>query len=120
MEYTLKHYAHLGDAVWELFVRELVVMNVHSQKQMHESTVACVNADFQANMLEKIDYFLNEADRELIRRGRNLPTTINKKNNQKIHRAATAFEVFVGYLYVQEPERLGQLWGEIKDDIMSK
>lgn len=118
MTYTLKHYAHLGDAVWELFTRELVIASAHSQKQMHELTVANVRAEFQAELLEKLDQFLKEDEIELVRRGRNLPTTISKKSNQKIHRAATAFEVLVGYLYVNDKGRLEGLYEHIKQDII--
>lgn len=120
MEYSLKHYAHLGDAVYELFIRELVVGCTHSQKQMHELTIAHVNAVFQAELLEKLEDFVNEQEQELLRRARNLPITINKKSNQKIHRAATAFEVLVGYLHIQNPERLKALWAHIDKLILSE
>ena len=35
---NLKNYAHLGDAVWELHVREIVVESTGNSKKMHEMT----------------------------------------------------------------------------------
>lgn len=119
-DYSLKHYAHLGDAVYEVFIREFVIEHTHTQKQMHNLTTSYVNAHYQANLLEELAdaNFWNEEEEELIRRARNLPTTINKKSNQKVHRAATAFEVVVGYLHVQNPDRLQELYKEIFSKIL--
>ena len=31
MKYNLKHYAYIGDAVWEMFIRELVINKTQKQ-----------------------------------------------------------------------------------------
>lgn len=113
--YSLKHYAHLGDAVYELFVREYVVERTHSQKQMHDMTTSFVNASFQAQMLEALTCEFSEDENEIIRRAKNLPLTVNKRNNQNIHRAATAFEVIIGYLYKNEPRKLEEIFMKIRE-----
>jgi ribonuclease-3 family protein len=110
----------LGDALWEVFVREIVVSHAQSQKQMHDLTVANVRAEFQAQILDGLEDFLCEEEKELIRRARNLPTTVNKRHNQKIHRAATAFEALLGHFYLEKRERLEQLYERLKDCILLK
>ncbi len=117
MEYNLKQYAHIGDAVWELFVRELVIKTAQSQKAMHEATVKYVNANFQAHVIEIIDEFLNDEEKDISRRGRNLPITINKRCNPQIHRGATSLEVLVGYWYLNNKKRLNEFYEIIKKNL---
>ena len=112
-EYNLKHFAHIGDAVWELFIREQVIKLANTQKKLHEFTVKYVNAEFQAKILNILE--LNEDEAELVKRGRNLPLSVGKKNNQQIHRLATAFEVLIGHHYLEDKPRLNQLFEFIKE-----
>lgn len=115
-EYNLKHYAHLGDAAWELFIREYVIDIANTQKALHNLTVKYVNANFQALLLEKLE--LNEYEKEITKRGRNLPLSVGKKNNQNIHHFATAFEVLIGYLYINDKKRLNELFDFIKKEAL--
>ena len=48
----LKNYAHIGDAVWEVFVRDYVIQKTSNSKQLHKMTTDRVNATFQKEMLE--------------------------------------------------------------------
>lgn len=109
-EYNLKHFAHIGDAVWELFIREYIIDFSHTQKAIHNNTVKYVNAEFQANALNLIKDDLTEGELELVKRGRNLRLTVNKKNNPEIHTLATAFEVLLGYCYLKDKARLQKLF----------
>ena len=77
-------------------------------------TIKYVNAPFQANLINLLDENLTEDEKELIKRGRNLPLTIAKKHNPKIHRLATAFEVLIGYLYINNKDRLNTIFEIIK------
>lgn len=115
-KYNLKHYAHIGDAVWELFIREYVINVAKTQKALHNTTIKYVNANFQAEILEKLE--LKENEKELVKRGRNLPLSIGKKNNQATHRFATAFEVLVGYLYLNDKKRLEEIFEFIKKEAL--
>ena len=115
MEYNLKQYAHIGDAVWELFVREQVIKVAQNQKTMHKMTTDKVRAEFQAETLEKLGEFLTEDEQDIARRGRNLSLTINKRNNPAIHRQATAFEVLTGYWYLNDKQRLNEILDIIKE-----
>ena len=102
----LKNYAHIGDAIWEVFVREYVIYKTSNSKIMHKMTTDRVNATFQMEMLEFIDKELTEEEHELARRARNLPIPVGRKSIQHDYRLATAFEVLIGYWYLQDKIRL--------------
>ena len=114
VQYNLKHYAHIGDAVFELFIRENVILHTTKQNDMHKMTTKYVNAESQAEILSQIKDFFTKEESEIIRMGHNLPITANKRNNQKIHRIATSFEVIIGYLYLNDKKRLNELFLKIK------
>lgn len=117
MDYNLKHYAYIGDCVYELFIRELVIEKTQNQNAMHQLSTSFVNAQAQADILEKIYDSLNEDEIEIQKRGRNLKISINKKSNPKIHSLATSFEVLIGYLYLKNNERLKEIFSIIKKEI---
>ncbi len=117
MEYNLKHYAYIGDCVWELFIRELVIKKEQKQKAMHNLSTKYVCAQAQANFLELILEKLTKDELEIQKRGRNLKISINKKNNPKIHALATSFEVLIGYFYLNNKERLNEILNLIKENI---
>ena len=114
-EYNLKQYAHIGDAVWELFIREFVIQKFSVQKTIHTETVKYVNADFQSSLIELLEPYLTDDEKELLKRGRNLSLTISKKHNPQTHRLATAFEVLIGYFYLNNKPRLNQIFEIINE-----
>lgn len=109
-ELPIRSYAHLGDSVYELFIREKTVRLTQNPKKMHMLTVALVNARYQADLLEQIKDFLSEKEADMVRRARNLSVTTARRTDHKVHRLSTAFEVLVGYLYVHNKERLQELY----------
>ena len=78
MNYNLKHYAYIGDCVWELFIREIIITKTQKQDVMHKMSTKFVNAQAQADILEKIIENLTPEELEVQKRGRNLKITINK------------------------------------------
>ena len=114
-EFALKNYAHIGDAVWEVFVRDYVIRKTSNSKQLHKMTTDRVNASFQMNMLEIVTPKLTEYEQELVRRARNLPIPIGRRSIQHDYRLATAFEVLIGYWYLNDKERLEYFYSEFKD-----
>ncbi len=119
-ELNLKCYAHLGDAVYELFIREKVIYLTSSLSKMHKINTKLVRASFQCELLDILEPHLTEKENDLIRRGRNLPTSSARRSNQALHRMATGFEVLVGYLHIHDRERLLKLFKIISDYINSK
>ena len=105
-EMKLRNYAYLGDAVWELYIREHTVEITSNAKHLHKLTTERVKASYQAELLHKMENSLTEEEQELARRGRNLPIPVGRRSNQTEYRAATAFEVLIGWWYKKNPERL--------------
>lgn len=111
----LKNYAHIGDAVWEVFVRDYVILRTANSKILHKMTTDRVNASFQMSMLEYISDELSEFEKELARRARNLPIPIGRKSIQHEYRLATAFETLIGYWYLHDKDRLNFFFKKFKD-----
>ena len=114
-EFSLRNYAHLGDAIWEVFVREYVIKKTSSSKLLHKMTTDRVNATFQKNMLEYINDELTEEELELVRRARNLTIPVGRRAIQHDYRLATAFEVLVGYWYLHNKARLEHFYTKFKN-----
>ena len=94
--------AYIGDAVWELFVRNYLIrtgMNVH---HMHSECIRHVNARAQASYILSISDRLTDEEMELVRRGRNAHAhhPIPKNQSPEDYAMATAFEVLIGYLHL--------------------
>jgi len=113
-ELNLRNYAHLGDAVWELFVREITILKTQNAKELHKITTDKVNAGYQCRLLNQLQSLFTEEELELVRRGRNLPIPIARKSNQSEYRMATAFEVLIGWWHINDKTRLAEILKEIK------
>lgn len=120
MKYDIKHYSYIGDCVWELFVREHIIQKAKNLKDMHSLTTQYVRAEFQAEMINKIIDKLSEDELDIQHRSRNLKMTINKKSNPKIHSLATSFEGLIGYLYIENKQRLNEIFKIIESEIINK
>ena len=108
-ELNIKNYAHIGDAVYEVFVRERTILLTSNLQRLHKFTVQFVNAAFQTELLEKITPSLTETELELARRARNIPTSSARRINKALHSTATSLEVVLGYNYVHNKERFQEL-----------
>lgn len=97
--------AHLGDAVFHLYERERETLLAHDVKSMHEKLAVRSSAEFQAELLGKIEDTLEEDEKDIVRRARNVKATGHKDRQNSVRRA-TAFEALLGYLYLTKPERL--------------
>ena len=116
-ELNIKNYAHIGDAVYEVFIRERTITMTSNLKRLHKYTVYFVNAGFQMELLEKITPYLTEQEIELARRARNIPTSAARKINRALHSAATSLEVVLGYNYIHNKERFSKLC-EIMEELI--
>ena len=94
--------AFVGDAVFELLVREHVVAKNGSMpvSKLHKKTVkhVCAAWQFKASIiLEKV---LSEAEQDIYRRGRNSTGShIPKNSSPREYRSATGVECLFGFLY---------------------
>ena len=119
-ELNLKCYAHLGDGVYEVFIREKIVYKTPVLSKLHKLNTTFVCASFQCELLEYLEPYLNEKEMDLSRRGRNIQTSSARRINQSLHRIATGFEVLIGYWYLHDKNRLQEIFNLIDKYISSK
>ena len=117
MGIKLRNYAYIGDAVWELYVREHTIIKTQNSKDLHKMTTDRVKASFQAGLLQTIEAELNEEETELMRRGRNLSVPIARRSNQSEYRQSTSFEVLIGWWYTHNKERLKYFLNKFEENI---
>ena len=103
---NLRNYAYIGDAVWELFIREKTVKITENAKLLHKITTEKVKASYQAELLHNME--LTEGEKAIVRRARNLPIPIARRSNQAEYRQATAFETLIGWWHYKDKERLNK------------
>ena len=113
--------AYIGDAVYELWVREhLLEQGIAKVDEMHKKAINYVRAQNQAGILR---YFLEELDdteKDVVRRGRNAKANHPRNVDVITYRHATAFEALVGYWHLTEKkERMNEIFDRI-DKIMEK
>lgn len=104
--------AYLGDAVWELFVRQhLLALGETRPYRLQRASVLYVSAKAQAEILRFLTKELSEEEAGVVRRGRNAKSGTVPKNADVIeYRHSTGFESLIGYLYLQGNwERLQEL-----------
>lgn len=104
--------AYVGDAVYEMFVREFVVSQAnHRPHHMHRLATSFVSAGGQAKSLEALMDRLTQEELDIVARGRNAKSGSAPKNaDVLVYRHSTAFECLIGYLYYsQRFERLHEL-----------
>lgn len=116
-EMNLKCCAHLGDAVYELYIREKIIHLTTNLSKLHKINTDLVRASFQCDLLDYLEQHLSDEEKELIRRGRNIPSSPARRINQSLHRLATGFEVLIGYLHLYNKERLKEIYALIDEKI---
>ncbi|NJL82901.1 MAG: ribonuclease III [Chloroflexaceae bacterium] len=105
--------AYLGDAVYELFVRGAFLLPPKRISDYHDLVVACVRAESQALFLKRLEPHLNSSEREIVRRGRNAASRRPRRLSLELYQQATGFETLLGYLFLQDPQRLQQLLAQL-------
>lgn len=101
--------AYLGDAVYELFVRQRVISGGTSPKVdvLHKKGIRYVNAGAQAKAIKTMidEGFLSEEEVSLAKRARNHRTATKAKNADPIdYKWATALEALLGWLKLTNRE----------------
>lgn len=105
-----RELAYLGDAVFELHVREKLVWKALSQRQRHRAAVQRVRAEAQARALRAMEKVLTDEERDIVRRARNVKSAVPRGIDQDAYRSSTAFEALIGYRYLAgPPDRLADL-----------
>ncbi len=108
--------AFLGDAVYELLVREYLAQHMHAgANALHHAAVGFVCAAAQSRALAYIQNQLDAEELDIVRRGRNAnKVAIPKNAAPRDYRCATALESLFGYLYLCGREmRMRELFNTI-------
>ena len=111
-QYSPLVLAYLGDAVYEILIRTIVVSEGNMQvNKLHKKSSALVKAAAQAEFLMAIEEDLTEEEHAVYKRGRNAKSFSMAKNaTMKDYRMATGFEALMGYLYLSgKTERMVDL-----------
>lgn len=102
-EYSPLTLAYIGDAVYDLIIRTLVVNKGNQQVQkLHKETITMVQASAQARMITALNGQLSEEEHAVYKRGRNAKSASPAKNQSiSDYHKATGFEALLGYLYLK-------------------
>ena len=99
--------AYLGDAVYELFIREhLINLGIKDVNDLQKSSLDFVSAKSQRIHLERLlnDNFLTEEEIDLVKHGRNIKGRKNKNSDIITYRLSTGLEYLCGYLYINNKQ----------------
>ncbi len=111
--------AFLGDAVYEILVREhLAMQGDRPPEELHRLAVGFVSASAQYKSLQKILPLLTADEAAAFKRGRNAKVShIPKGASPAKYHGATGFEALFGYLYLNgETARMRELFNIICED----
>lgn len=95
--------AYIGDAIFELVVRTVLVERKNMQpEKLHKAAIKIVKAETQSLLIEALKEELTEEELKIYKRGRNAKAVTRAKNAaMSDYRRATGFEALMGYLYLK-------------------
>lgn len=111
--------AYIGDNVWEMLVRSMLVRKRYNVNHMHKAAIALVNAHAQNEALKQIEGILTEDEHNIVLRGRNCHAKHASPKNQDPadYAGATGFESLIGYLYlIGNEDRIFEFFNMVVED----
>lgn len=108
--------AFLGDAVYEVLVREQIVSSGSAPiNTLHKMSVDKVCAKAQSKAVDSLLYILTEEEAEILKRGRNANSAkVPKSSTANDYRKATGLESLFGYLYLNgKIKRINEIFSYI-------
>ena len=103
--------AWIGDAVWELHQRLRLGRVPGRLDDLHRAVVSAVRADAQSACLDWLEenHLLRDEELDWVRRGRNSAGRGPRRGDAAVYGRATGFETMVGWLFLNNPDRLAEL-----------
>tara|TARA_Y100001978_G_scaffold156928_1_gene142455 strand:+ start:263 stop:655 length:393 start_codon:yes stop_codon:yes gene_type:complete len=114
LEIGVIQLAWLGDSVWELYQRVKHIKKPAKSKDLHISVVNKVKANSQAEYLNFLEPLLNDFEIDLVRRSRNKTKRSPKGIQPSIYAKSTGFETLIGWLFLNNPKRLSDLFDQLE------
>ena len=113
LEYSPLVLAYIGDAVYEEYTRERVLLQNPDMPahKLHIENVKYVKAHAQSRSALALENMLTEQEEAVFKRGRNAKSATSPKNADILeYRRATGLEALFGYLHLSgQAERLSEL-----------
>lgn len=99
--------AYIGDAVYELYVRVLMVerKGMSGVKDLHTETVELVKASYQSDFFHEIENSLASEELKIFKKGRNSKSPVPKSTAVSDYRCSTGLEALLGFLYLKRDEK---------------
>lgn len=99
--------AYLGDAVYELYIREKLIESNMKVKELQKQAINYVSAKAQSKFLDKMleDNFLNKEEIEIVKRARNHKSHSSKSTDIITYKKSTGLEALIGYLKMIKDEK---------------
>ncbi|MDE6622126.1 MAG: ribonuclease III [Lachnospiraceae bacterium] len=96
--------AYIGDAVFEVIIRTLIVeKGQRAANTLHKHTTKVVCAQTQAKMVDAVYECFTEEEQDIYRRGKNTKLHSTAKSASLAdYRKATGFEALCGYLFLKD------------------
>ena len=105
--------AYIGDAVFELYVRTKFLVPPKRMADYHSQVVTQVRAESQAIHLSVLLPCLTDAEKDILRKGRNACTAKPRRLDRHTYQQATGFETLIGYLHLTDSPRLQELFAKL-------
>ncbi len=112
--------AYLGDAVFEVYVREYLIVekNILKPDLLAKEAINYVSASAHASFMHAAleNNWLTEEEIAIYKRGRNAKVKRHNKNvNVLEHNQSSGFECLIGYLYlVEKQNRIDEIFEYFK------
>ncbi len=108
--------AYLGDAAYELYIREyLIKSGLAKVNDLQKASLKYVSAKSQREILELLDNndIFTEAERIIIKRGRNASSHGSKNTDIITYKKSTGLECLIGYLYTNNKNRYYEIMKKV-------
>lgn len=118
-EYTGQELAYIGDAVWELKIREYFLQFNFNLLKLNKMVKSKVNAKYQSSIYKKLFMCLNEEYQAIGKRAKNSNIkTFPKSCSVMEYKEATAFEAIIGAMYLKKDfEKINNILNKVvKED----
>lgn len=113
MNVNIQALAFLGDAIFSLYIRgKLLEMGINNLNKLQKKSIGYVSAKNQVKILNNLieNNLLSDEEIEIVKRGRNNKRSSHPKNTDIItYKLSTGFEGLIGYLYLNDRNRLDEI-----------
>ena len=118
--------AYLGDGVFEVYVREhlIVERGISKPDLLQKEAIQYVSAKAQSEFMKEaiLNNWVSEEEIAIYKRGRNAKSTrVMKNTSVVVHNQSSGFEALIGHLYMKkQDERISEIFDLYKEFVMRK